>query len=154
MMLDIAALDALDLRVIVDNETDGLSSEVMGSSLLLTHLWRSCRITVDRPSDLTSLLQLILPEDIGKSLETDENRDIHSNSENQDMLISILNSYMARGYIRNHRSLLQCKAGRTMFSLSNRVKGGATQWQSLLCKWPKRQWHRLKESVLRKFSNG
>ncbi len=25
-MLDIAALDALDLRVIVDNETDGLSS--------------------------------------------------------------------------------------------------------------------------------
>ena len=56
MMLDIAALDALDLRVIVDNETDGLSSEVMGSSLLLTHLWRSCRITVDRPSDLTSLL--------------------------------------------------------------------------------------------------
>lgn len=26
MMLDIAALDALDLRVIVDNETDGLSS--------------------------------------------------------------------------------------------------------------------------------
>jgi hypothetical protein len=38
MMLDIAALDALDLRVIVDNETDGLSSEVMGSRRLLTHL--------------------------------------------------------------------------------------------------------------------
>jgi hypothetical protein len=54
MMLDIAALDALDLRVIVDNETDGLSSEVMGSSLLLTHLWRSCRITANPPSDLIS----------------------------------------------------------------------------------------------------
>ncbi len=66
MMLDIAALDALDLRVIVDNETDGLSSEVMGSSLLLTHLWRSCRITADRPSDLTSLFQSVLgsPENI------------------------------------------------------------------------------------------
>ncbi len=70
MMLDIAALDALDLRVIVDNETDGLSSEVMGSSLLLTqvmgssllltHLWRSCRITAYRPSDLASLFQSVL----------------------------------------------------------------------------------------------
>ncbi len=60
MMLDIAALDALDLRVIVDTETDGLSSEVMGSSLLLTHLWRSCRLTVDLPSDPASLFQPLL----------------------------------------------------------------------------------------------
>ncbi len=59
-MLDIAALDALDLRVIVDNETDGLSSEVMGSSLLLTHLWRSCRITANPPGDLASLFQFLL----------------------------------------------------------------------------------------------
>ncbi len=66
MMLDIAALDALDLRVIVDNETDGLSSEVMGSRRLLTHLSRSWRITANPPSDLTSLFQLVLPEDLDK----------------------------------------------------------------------------------------
>jgi len=33
---------------------------VMGSSLLLTHVWKSWRITENRPSDLTSLFQLIL----------------------------------------------------------------------------------------------
>ena len=62
--------------------------------------------------------------------------------------------YMARGHTRNHRSLLLCKAARTMVPLSNGVKGGAEQWQSLLCRWPKRRWHRLKASVLRKLNNG
>ncbi len=41
-----------------DDASDGV--RVMGSSLLLTHVWKSWRITENRPSDLTSLFQLIL----------------------------------------------------------------------------------------------
>ena len=45
-MLDIAALDALDLRVIVDNETDGLSSVDEGHLALVPIVdmsWKSTR---------------------------------------------------------------------------------------------------------------
>jgi hypothetical protein len=43
-----------------------MNAEVMGSNLLLTHLSRSWRIAATRPSDLTSLFQLVLPEDLDK----------------------------------------------------------------------------------------
>ena len=65
---------------------------MMGSSLLLTHLSRSWPFTANPPSDLTSLFQLVLPEDLDKSLGTGKNRRVHWKSENRDMLISILNS--------------------------------------------------------------
>jgi hypothetical protein len=63
---------------------------------------------VERPSDLTSLFQLILPEDIDKSLETDENRDI---------LISILNSY---AYFPLIKTLARTE--RTAIMMNNEIK--------------------------------
>ena len=43
-----------------------MNAEVMGSRRLLTHLLRSWPFTANRPSDLTSLFQLVLPGDLDK----------------------------------------------------------------------------------------
>ncbi len=68
-----------------------IAHEVMRSNLLLTHLWRSCRLTAECPGDLTSLFQLVLPEDLDKSLRTGKNHPIRSKREDSTMELPRVN---------------------------------------------------------------
>jgi len=63
----------------------------MGSNLLLTHLSRRWPFTANPPSDLTSLFQLVLPEDLDKSLRTGKNHPIRSKREDSTMELPRVN---------------------------------------------------------------
>jgi hypothetical protein len=68
-----------------------LLTQVMGSGRLLTHLWKSWRLTAECPGDLTSLFQLVLPEDLDKSLRTGKNHPIRSKREDSTMELPRVN---------------------------------------------------------------